>query len=97
MNIQMLVVDGEPDVAGATETPDMAWIANLSSFEISQMTCSELVQVIQAAELPVLRPQLECHLAFYNRATLERLAYLARHCCRYRSTFDGDGRFHAVD
>ena len=64
---------------------DRQMIACPSSLEISRMTPAELARVIRASKLLVLRPEIENHLAYYDRPTLERLVYLARRCCRNRN------------
>lgn len=66
----------------AETVPDKATIASLSQSDISQMTCDELVRVIRAACMALPRTNIDEHLGCYDRPTLERLAYLARHCCR---------------
>ena len=63
----------------ALDKPD---IAELSTTHISQMTDDELVRVILAARLPLLQPEMERHLRFYDHAALQRLAHLSRRCCR---------------
>ena len=59
---------------------DPATIAELSSRQISRMTRPELVRVVRAGRLPSLGARPER----LDRATLERLAYLARLSCRRR-------------
>ena len=62
---------------------DKSEIAELTGIEIGRMTCSELVGLIRAAELPAsLRPGLDRRLEFLDREQLSRLAFLARRCCR---------------
>lgn len=63
---------------------DKASVAALSPLDIARMTRGELVTAILAAELPVLQTNGEERLRFLDRWTLERLVYLARHCCRNR-------------
>lgn len=63
---------------------DKASVAALSPLEIARMTREELIVAILAAELPVLQSEGEERLRFLDRWTLERLVYLARHCCRNR-------------
>jgi len=41
-----------------------------------------LIRVVQAAELPWLSPRTRERLLYLDRMTLERLAHLARRCCR---------------
>ena len=64
------------------EALDATDIAELSPIQISRMTPEELIRVIEASPLPQLRPEIECHLKYYDRQLLERLVYLARQCCR---------------
>ena len=61
---------------------DKSDVAELSLLKISRMTCDELIRVIRAAQLPLLRPDADEQLEFQDRPTLERLVYLARRCCR---------------
>lgn len=67
------------DVPGVV---DRSAVAELSSVLIDQMSCDELVRVIQLADLPSLRYQAAATLAHFDRDTLLRLAYLARRCCQ---------------
>jgi len=62
--------------------PDKATIASLTQSDISQMTCEELVRVIRGARMTLLRSDIDEQLDGYDRTTLERLAHLARRCCR---------------
>jgi hypothetical protein len=62
--------------------PSKATIASLSQSDISQMTCEELVHAIRGARMTLLRSDIDEHLGCYDRTTLERLAHLARRCCR---------------
>jgi hypothetical protein len=64
------------------EALDKSMIAELPASQISRMSCMELIRVIQGSALPLMRPEIQSHLEFYDRKTLERLAYLARRCCR---------------
>ena len=67
------------------EALDDALIAGFTPVEIARMTDDELVRAIRAARLP-LRAGTDEHLAFHDRRTLERLAYLARRCCQTRTS-----------
>src|SRR5512140_2758005 len=69
----------------AAEALDDAMIADLSALKISQMTRDEFVRMIRAARLPQLNSATGEHLELYDRRTLERLAFLARRCCRNRT------------
>jgi len=61
---------------------DKASVAGLSQLQISQFSPEEMVRVIYAANMSLLRFELDRRLEFYDRQTLERLVYLARRCCR---------------
>lgn len=69
----------------AAEALDAAMIADLSAMKISQMTRYEVLRVIRAAHLPQLNSATGEHLELCDRKTLERLAFLARRCCRNRT------------
>lgn len=65
------------------ELIDKSIVAELSMTAIDRMTCEELVRVIRTAELENLScDDLNRRLPFYDRATLVRLAHLARRCCQ---------------
>lgn len=62
---------------------DKSVVAELSESAIDNMTCDELVRVIRAAALTyALHSNFDHRLPYYDRATLRRMAYLARRCCR---------------
>ena len=61
---------------------DLHTVAELSRKQIQQLIEHELIEVIRASPLVMLRPQLQGHVDFCDRRTLERLVYLARRCCR---------------
>jgi len=63
------------------EALDRETIADLSSTQISRMSCGELARVVRAARLPAssVRPEK------LDRGTLERLAHLACLSCRHRT------------
>jgi hypothetical protein len=61
---------------------DKAAVAALGPVDIARLTRRELVAAIVAAELPLLQADPAERLRFLDRWTLERLVYLARHCCR---------------
>ncbi|MCY2967373.1 MAG: hypothetical protein NT069_27685 [Planctomycetota bacterium] len=66
-----------------TVARDKSSIANLSATAIKAMTEEELARLILAAELPQrMYPDLERRLQWLERPTLQRLAFLARHCCQ---------------
>jgi hypothetical protein len=70
----------------AIEELDQGTISELPATRISEMTCDELVRVIQNANLPFLSEETSAHLAFHDRETLERLVNLAQRCCFNRLT-----------
>jgi hypothetical protein len=61
---------------------DKAAVAALGPVDIARLTHRELIAAVVAAELPHLQADPEERLRFLDRWTLERLVYLARHCCR---------------
>lgn len=63
---------------------DRERIAGLSSSDIHDLTCDELVGVVRSAGLPFLPSDVQGRLEFQDRCVLERLAFLARQCCRTR-------------
>ncbi len=81
-----LVAQSDPgDDAWERDTdrfPDKEAIAALTRDQIARMTCEELVRVIRAARMALVRPEIDECLDCYDRTTLERLAFLARRCCR---------------
>ena len=63
---------------------DKIKIAELPVRFIAEMSREELIRVIRAAQLPLLDPRTLRRLPFLDRPALERLAHLARRCCRTR-------------
>ncbi len=61
---------------------DKSTVADIPSGLVSQMSREELIRVVQAAELPLLRARTRERLPYFDRTTLERLVHLARRCCR---------------
>ena len=59
-------------------------IANHSDERIACMDHSELIDLVRRAKLPPVCDGTMERLEFLDRATLERLAYLTRRCCRNR-------------
>ncbi|HVV99875.1 MAG TPA: hypothetical protein VHB77_06030 [Planctomycetaceae bacterium] len=57
-------------------------VAQLSCEEVAGLTTSDLLGALEAADLPLLHDYGPERLAGYDRATLERLLYKARHCCQ---------------
>jgi hypothetical protein len=70
----------------AIDALDQQTISDLPAARISEMSCGELVRVIQNAHLPFLSEETSAHLPFRDRRTLERLANLSQRCCFNRST-----------
>jgi hypothetical protein len=68
---------------------DPETISELPAAKISQMSCDELVRVIQHAHLPFLSEETVEHLPFRDHQTLERLASLSQRCCFNRTTHRG--------
>lgn len=64
------------------EALDKATIAELSHRRLEQMTRDELIRLIRASELPILRCRDDERLEYLDRRTLLRGAHLARRCCR---------------
>jgi len=64
------------------EALDSDLIADLSNEQIQRMTDEEMQRVIKASRLNFMDPQCINHLAWLNRCTLRRLAYLARFSCQ---------------
>ena len=83
MRTSLLIGDKSPDTL---QELDDARIAELSAIEISQMIHDELVRVIRAARLLRFACANDEHMEYYDRSTLERLVYLARRCCRNRTS-----------
>ncbi len=59
-------------------------IADLSPGQISRLDSDQLVDIIRAVRLPVLRQDALESMPGYDRATLERLVFLTQRCCRHR-------------
>ena len=64
------------------EALDKSVVAAIPYAAITAMTREELIRVIEAADLSVLGPRVSDHLPYLERKILERLAHLARRCCR---------------
>jgi hypothetical protein len=71
---------GEQQMERRCRVVDPETVANLSAAEIAGMSRRELVNVVRSGRLPngSTRPD------FFDRGTLERMAYLARLSCRNR-------------
>ena len=63
---------------------DRERIAGLSTVDIYDLTSEDLVDVVRAADVPFLPSEVQGRLEFQDRCVLERLAFLARECCRNR-------------
>ena len=61
-----------------------AAIADLTTIEISDVPEDELVRFVHASALTGHFPEMRRHLEYWDRHTLERVAHLARFCCRNR-------------
>lgn len=62
---------------------DKSNVAELTATVIDGMQSDELIRVIRASDLPMLRgPGLARSLAFLDHSTLKRLTFLARQVCR---------------
>lgn len=57
-------------------------VAELSMQDIHRMDDHELICLIRAVSALLPQPDVEHRLDVCDRPTLERLAQLARHCCR---------------
>lgn len=79
-SVALAEVGGSP--AARMKSFDRPAVAGLSSAEIHGLTCDELVRVVQTAPPPTVPPEMLEHLEFQSREVLERLAFLARECCR---------------
>lgn len=76
-----------PRQCDTLEALDKSDIAELSAATINNLTCDELVRLIQVANLPgLLRSDLDQHLRLYDRSVLTRLAHLTQRCCRNQGT-----------
>jgi hypothetical protein len=64
------------------EALDKAAIAEIPTGLFSQMSREELIRVIRASELPLVDARTLERFQYLDRATLQRLAHLARRCCR---------------
>ena len=72
-------------------------IATLSIRAISSMSRDELIAVICAADLPLVDARKRRHLPFMDRPSLERLAHLARRCCRTRAASEDEPTLSAAE
>lgn len=74
--------------AGAIETNlqeealDKGIVAEIPSSQIPRMTRDELIRMVRAVHVVLPQPHVADKLELCDRRTLERLAHLARRCCR---------------
>ncbi len=69
------------EITNASEF-DKGMVAACTRAQIDAMDSPTLVRLIRAAQMPFLDPEVDRHLPMRDRATLRRLAYIARRCCR---------------
>jgi hypothetical protein len=58
------------------------------------MSCENLVRIIRAMRLPMLRADVNRNLDGCDRPTLERLVYLTQRTCRHQLGGDDYGLHH---
>jgi hypothetical protein len=61
---------------------DKPAVAGLAIGMISTMSREELIRVIDGADLPLINSRNRQRLKYLDRPSLQRLAQLARRCCR---------------
>ena len=61
---------------------DKPAVAGLAIGMISKMSREELIRVIDGADLPLINSRNRQRLKYLDRPSLQRLAQLARRCCR---------------
>jgi hypothetical protein len=61
---------------------DKPAVAGLTIGIISKMSRDELIRVIDGADLPLIDSRNRQRLRYLDRPSLQRLAQLARRCCR---------------
>lgn len=61
---------------------DKPSVAGLAIGMIAEMSREELIRVIDGSDLPLINSSNRQRLRYLDRATLQRLAQLARRCCR---------------
>jgi hypothetical protein len=66
------------------EVLDAYTIAELTDRAIEAMTRDELIRLIHAGRYPRLQADADQHTPYADRATLLRVAFLVRRCCRNR-------------
>ncbi len=77
------------------EAPDKVSlrVARLTDAQIAHLSRKDLVQLILSVDFAFVPPDFEQHLSFGDRQALEKLAHLARRCCRHQVTEDAQ-RLH---
>jgi hypothetical protein len=70
---------GPPKGQGGFDKPA---VASLAIGAISNMSREELIRVIHGADLPLINSRNRHRLRFLDKNSLQRLAHLARRCCR---------------
>jgi hypothetical protein len=77
---------GGPRVGDLSEPLELGFdkpaVAGLAVGMISEMGREELIRVIHGADLPLINSRNRHRLQYLDRSSLERLAQLARRCCR---------------
>jgi hypothetical protein len=68
--------------AGEDFSFDKPAVASLAIGTISEMSREELIRVIHGADLPLINNRNRHRLQYLDQASLQRLAQLARRCCR---------------
>lgn len=61
---------------------DKPSVAGLAIGKIAEMSREELIDVIRGSDLPLIDSRNRQRLKYLDRVSLERLAQLARRCCR---------------
>lgn len=85
MTLATLIPDIAPDVLPQNGIVyDQATIAALTLAAIAEMSADDLIGIVRGADLPHASLRHPDRLRFMNRPDLERLACLARRCCRNR-------------
>lgn len=59
-----------------------AEIAELSASDVSELSADDLKDVVRMVNTSLPQPLIERRIAGLDRPALERLAFLARRCCR---------------
>ena len=70
----------DEQIANPGQKADPRMVADLSAEQITHMSRGELAEVVRAGRLPNQSVRTE----YFDRGTLERMAYLSRLSCRNR-------------